>query len=254
TCPDAEHPKRCRNECSQTNSACRRDCSMARNECRADCRSAFQDDVTEPEDCFPCRTDPASCANCPPLDDAITGEQACLDCLAGDCSESGQSFFNMCTGQCASPKPGVCAQNLTCVGMCRIAAGGQQQNCHTRFRQQVRAICNLVACGPDPNANYFVTARRTRRRCVRDCTATTTTTTPSTTTTTIARASVTASVGGPAASDSTTTTTTSTTSTTTATLPPTRGCNCQQHCVRTIVGGCYNDCKRACRGDRDALN
>src|SRR5262249_46191826 len=34
-------------------------------------------------------------------------------------------------------------------------------------------------------------------------------------------------------------------------LPP--GCNCQQRCIRGIVGDCFDQCDLACKGDLDAL-
>ena len=179
-------------------------------------------DITEPSDCFPCRIgDPSCTADCPGLDDAITGQQDCLDCLAGGCSDNGNSFFNMCTAQCASPKPGVCALNLTCVRGCRIQAGGKQQQCRNRFRQQVRGTCALVACGADPN--YFRTAKQVRNQCDKACKKGLDAATPAV-----------ATLPGTA-------------------LQSTRGCNCQQQCIRTIVGGCFNQCVVACRGDNDAL-
>jgi hypothetical protein len=203
--------------------------------CRQGCEADFQDTITDPSDCLTCPNgicDP-SCSS--QLSDAVDGQDSCLSCLAGDCSSdmtlnpAGQTFFQICTNQCASPAPGVCALNLTCVRTCREKLFFKQQGCNTRFRNQVRATCRQVACGSD--VNYFRTAKQQLRQCKRACK-----TNPG-----AAVARVTPQVE-------------------TATAVPLqssgvpRGCNCQQRCIRTIVGNCFNQCQSACRGDRDALN
>src|SRR5262245_53048812 len=104
--------------------------------CRQTCKDDYQQAVTEPDGCLKCNQPGVDCSSCPGLDDEISGRDDCLNCLAGDCSGNPsltRSFFDTCTGQCASPKPGVCALNLTCVRTCRVQLGMHQQRCRTRF-------------------------------------------------------------------------------------------------------------------------
>jgi hypothetical protein len=199
--------------------------------CRQVCKDDYQQAVTEPDGCLKCNQAGVDCSSCPGLDDAISGRDDCLDCLKGSCASGDMpSFFDTCTGQCASPKPGVCALNLTCVRRCRVQLGMHQQQCRTRFQKQVRSVCRLVACGADPN--YFVTAKRQRRQCERACK-----TEGATATRAAPAPAVDATPVAPLQSSG---------------LPP--GCNCQQKCIRGNVGKCYDDCNSACMGDRDALN
>jgi len=204
-------------------------------DCRQGCQEDFQDAITEPEECFNCATVACDPTCDDQLSDAVDGQDSCLSCLAGDCSSdmtlnpAGQTFFQICTNQCASPAPGVCALNLTCVRTCREQLFFKQQGCNTRFRNQVRAICRQVACGSD--VNYFRTAKQQLRQCRRACK-----TNPEAAVARVAPQVETATAvplqsgGAPV------------------------GCNCQQQCIRTIVGNCFNQCQSACRGDRDALN
>jgi hypothetical protein len=198
--------------------------------CRQGCEVDYQDTISDPSDCLTCPNgtcDP-SCSG--QLSDAVDGQDSCLGCLAGDCQDiTINPFFQTCTNRCASPKPGVCALNLTCVRTCREQLFFRQQHCRTRFQNQVRAVCRQVACGAD--VNYFRTAKQQLRQCRRACK-----TNPG-----AAVARVAPQVE-------------------TATAVPLQsggvpvGCNCQQQCIRTIVGNCYSQCLNACRGDQDALN
>jgi hypothetical protein len=207
--------------------------------CRQDCQATYQDAITDPSECFNCATvacDP-SCDG--QLSDAVDGQDSCLTCLmgedAGGCSSNmtlnpaGQSFFQICTNRCASPAPGVCALNLTCVRTCREQLFFHQQFCKRRFQNQVRAVCRQVACGAD--VNYFRTAKQQLRQCKRACKtnpgAAVARVTPQVETATAVPLQ---SSGAPA------------------------GCNCQQRCIRGVVGNCFNQCQNACRGDQDALN
>jgi hypothetical protein len=109
------------------------------------------------------------------------------------------------------------------------AAFFHQQRCKTRFQNQVRAVCRQVACGAD--VNYFRTAKQQLRQCRRACK-----TNPGAAVARVAPQVETATAV-PLQS---------------GTVPV--GCNCQQQCIRTIVGNCYSQCLNACRGDQDALN
>jgi hypothetical protein len=199
--------------------------------CRQDCQATYQDAITDPGECFNCANvacDP-SCSS--QLSDAVNGQDSCISCLAGDCQDItiNKPFFQTCTNQCASPKPGVCALNLTCVRTCREQLFFRQQHCRTRFQNQVRAVCRQVACGAD--VNYFRTAKQQLRQCRRACK-----TNPGAAVARVAPQVETATAV-PLQS---------------GTVPV--GCNCQQQCIRTIVGNCYSQCLNACRGDQDALN
>lgn len=201
-------------------------------DCRQACKADYQNAITDPSECFNCATvacDP-SCDG--QLSDAVAGQDSCLSCLAGDCSDipppKDQSFFTTCTNQCASPKPGVCALNLTCVRTCREKLFFHQQRCRQRFQNQVRAVCRQVACGAD--VNYFRTAKQQLRQCRRACK-----TNPEAV---VARAAPRDETAPAVPLES---------------APP-AGCGCQQQCTRTIVGNCYSLCLNACRGDNDALN
>jgi hypothetical protein len=206
--------------------------NSAIRDCRQSCKAAYQDAITDPSECFNCATvacDP-SCDT--QLSDATGGQDSCLSCLAGDCSDipppKDQSFFTTCTNQCASPKPGVCALNLTCVRTCREQLFFKQQRCRQRFQNQVRAVCRQVACGSD--VNYFRTAKQQLRQCRRACK-----TNPEAV---VARADPRDESAPAVPLES---------------APP-AGCGCQQQCVRRIAGNCYSQCQNACRGDQDALN
>ena len=206
--------------------------NSAIRDCRQSCKADYQDAITNPAECFNCATvacDP-SCDG--QLSDAVAGLDSCLACLAGDCSDipppKDQPFFTTCTNQCASPKPGVCAQNLTCVRTCREQLFFHQQRCRQRFQNQVRSVCRQVACGSD--VNYFRTAKQQLRQCRRACK-----TNPAAA---VARAAPRVETGPAVPLE---------------TAPPT-GCGCQQQCIRTIVGNCFSQCLNACRGDQDALN
>ncbi len=191
-------------------------------DCRQTCREDFQDAVNEPSVCLKC----PDCAGCSDqLADAVDGLDSCLGCIGGDCDPP---FFSTCTGQCASPKPGVCALNLTCVRGCRAQRDAQRQICQQRFRNQVRAVCRQVACGADPN--YFATAKRVRRQCERAC----------------------KTEGGSSSAVKPAVETTAAVPQQSSGVPP--GCNCQQRCIRTVVGRCFDQCDTACKGDLDALN
>ena len=196
--------------------------------CRQSCQLDFQDAVTEPTECFNC----PGCDDCDgQLADAVDGLDSCFGCINGDCGTP--AFFSTCTGQCASPKTFVCALNLTCARKCRAERDALRQVCQNRFRKQVRAVCRQVACGAD--VNYFATARRVRRQCERACKteggAASSALKPPAETPEIATAPA-----EPQQSSG---------------LPP--GCSCQRQCIRGIVGGCFDACITACKGDLDAL-
>jgi hypothetical protein len=211
--------------------------NSAIRDCRQACKADYQDAITDPSECFNCATvacDP-SCDG--QLSDATDGQDSCLSCLmaSGNCSDiepnpgnPDQSFFTFCTNQCASPKPGVCAQNLTCVRSCREQLFFKQQRCRQRFQNQVRSVCRQVMCGSD--VNYFRTAKQQLRQCRRACK-----TNPEAV---VARAAP-RGESAPAVP--------------LETAPP-AGCGCQQQCIRRIAGNCYSQCQNACRGDQDALN
>ena len=209
--------------------------NSAIRDCRQSCKADYQDAITNPAECFNCATvacDP-SCDG--QLSDAVAGLDSCLACLAGDCSDipppKDQPFFTTCTNLCASPKPGVCAQNLTCVRTCREKLFFHQQRCRQRFQNQVRSVCRQVACGAD--VNYFRTAKQQLRQCRRACK-----TNPAAAVARVARAAPRVETAPVVPLE---------------TAPPT-GCGCQQQCIRTIAGNCYSQCQNACRGDQDALN
>ena len=209
--------------------------NSAIRDCRQACKADYQDAITDPSECFNCAS-----VTCDPtcdsqLSDAIDGQDSCLACLAGDCSDipppNDQSFFTTCTNQCASPKPGVCALNLTCVRTCREQLFFHQQRCRQRFQNQVRSVCRQVACGSD--VNYFRTAKKQLRQCRRACK-----TNPAAAVARVARAAPQVETARAVPLE---------------TAPPT-GCGCQQQCIRRIAGNCYSQCQNACRGDQDALN
>jgi len=210
--------------------------NSAIRDCRQSCKADYQDAITAPAECFNCATvacDP-SCDS--QLSAAVDGQDSCLACLAGDCADislnpNDQSFFTTCTNQCASPAPGVCALNLTCVRTCREQLFFKQQGCRQRFQNQVRGVCRQVACGAD--VNYFRTAKQQLRQCRRACK-----TNPGVAVARVARRA-------PRAEPATAVPLQS------GNVP---GCNCQQQCIRGVVGRCYDQCQSACRGDRDALN
>jgi hypothetical protein len=203
-------------------------------DCRQSCQADYQDAITAPAECFNCANvscDP-SCSS--QLSDAVDGQDACRTCLAGDCTDiplnpNDQSFFTTCTNQCASPAPGVCALNLTCVRTCREQLFFHQQRCKTRFQNQVRAVCRQIACGAD--VNYFQTAKKQLRQCRRACKTNAGEAVARVAPQVETATAVPLQAGG---------------------VPP--GCNCQQHCIRGVVGNCYDQCQSACRGDKDALN
>ena len=207
--------------------------------CRQDCQATYQDTITDPSDCLTCPNDTCDPSCSEQLSAASAGYSDCLTCLmgeaAGGCSSNmtlnpaGQSFFQVCTNQCASPLAGVCAQNLTCVRTCRVQLFHHQQRCKTRFQNQVRSVCRQIACGAD--VNYFQTAKRQLRQCKRNCKTNPGAAVASVAPQLEAATAVPLQSGGGSGD-----------------------CNCQQRCIRGVAANCFNQCQSACMGDRDALN